>query len=63
MIPDDALLWKAWLSQHHLPPITVAIELGLPEALPATVAALCDELGCGERVLRAVLAAGPAAPA
>ena len=49
-------MWRAWLSQHVLPPLTVAIDIRLPEQLPATIAELCESLGCGERVLRAVLA-------
>ena len=54
---DDSPLWRAWLSQHLLPTVTVAIELRLPENLivPATVAALCDRLDCNARVLYAVL--------
>ena len=53
---DHGVMWRAWLSQHVLPPITVAIELQLPEQLPATISELCERLGCGSRVLRAVLA-------
>jgi hypothetical protein len=53
---DHTVMWRAWLSQHVLPPLTVAIDIRLPEQLPATIAELCESLGCGERVLRAVLA-------
>ena len=53
---DHSVMWRAWLSQHVLPPLTVAIDIRLPEQLPATIAELCESLGCGERVLRAVLA-------
>ena len=53
---DDTPIWAAWLSQHQLPPLTVAIDLKLPEQLPATISELCATLGCQSRVLRAVLA-------
>jgi len=53
---DHSVMWRAWLSQHVLPPLTVAIDIRLPELLPATISELCERLGCGERVLRAVLA-------
>ena len=50
---DHSVMWRAWLSQHVLPPLTVAIDIRLPELLPATISELCERLGCGERVLRA----------
>ena len=53
---DHSVMWRAWLSQHVLQPLTVAIDIRLPELLPATISELCERLGCGERVLRAVLA-------
>lgn len=53
---DHSVMWRAWLSQHVLPPLTVAIDIRLPEQLPATISQLCESLSCGERVLRAVLA-------
>ena len=53
---DHSVMWRAWLSQHVLPPLTVAIDIRLPEQLPATIKTLCESLSCGERVLRAVLA-------
>lgn len=53
---DDAPVWRVWLSQHCLPVVTVACEVGVLEALPATTAEAAAALGgvCA-RTLNAML--------
>jgi acetylserotonin N-methyltransferase len=54
----DTLIWDIWMSQHHLPTVTVADELGIFVSLaetPATISELASRMGFDERATAAVL--------
>jgi acetylserotonin N-methyltransferase len=55
---SDTLIWDIWMSQHHLPTVTVADELGIFASLaetPATIPELALRMGFDERATAAVL--------
>ena len=55
---DDTAIWDAWLSQHYLPSVTVADDLGVLESLhesPAGAVELAERLGLDRRTTIAVL--------
>jgi len=57
-VVDDRAIWDLWLSQHHLPSITVADEIGLFTALeagPRDTAALAEACDVEARALGIVL--------
>ncbi|MEJ0023111.1 MAG: methyltransferase [Alphaproteobacteria bacterium] len=54
----DTLIWDIWMSQHQMPTVTVADELGIFASLgetPATIPELASRLGFDERATAAVL--------
>jgi acetylserotonin N-methyltransferase len=54
----DTIIWDLWMSQHQLPTVTVADELGIFAALaetPATASELAARMAFNERATTAVL--------